>query len=127
MVNGIQRRDRKEVDLYFTVCGVRLEKEGREVSCRGSNSGDGSCCSRMKSKKPKHKASQRWRGRQSFFERQGREAMDMSRSSSGGENPGRSSSRGSERQPLQQNDWKVDLNSSLVKTSRRKTWSPFRG
>ena len=131
VVSGLQRRDRKEVDLYFTVCGVRLEKECREGGCRGSHSGDGSCrycgSSRMKSKKPKHKASHRWRGRQSFFERQGREAMDMSRSSSRGDNPGRSSSRGSERQPLQQSHLEVDLNSSLVENSRRKTWSPFRG
>jgi len=128
VVGGIQRRDRKEVDLYFTVCGVRLEKECREGGCRGSHTGDGSCrycgSSRMKSKKPKHKASQRWRGRQSFFERQGREAMDMSKSSSRGD---RSSSRGSERQPLQQSHLEVDLNSSLVENSRRKTWSPFRG
>jgi len=71
VVSGLQRRDRKEVDLYFTVRGVRLEKECREGGCRGSHSGDGSCrycgSSRMKSKKPKHKASHRWRDRQSFF------------------------------------------------------------
>merc|ERR1711962_860739 len=51
----------------------------------------------------------------------------MSRSSNRGDNPGRSSSRGSERQPLQQSHLEVDLNSSLMENSRRKTWSPFRG